>query len=348
MTSTLESASQETPQVRSRPLTAALILIGGLAALAFGLALSISVGAADIKLSTVWEAVFHFNGDLTQHQVIRELRMPRAIAGALVGAAFATAGAIMQGMTRNPLGDPSLLGINAGAGFALAICFAFLPGLPFGQVTLISFLGAAMGTVLVYGIGSAGRGGLTPVRLALAGAAISMLLVALSEAISIHFRIGQELVFWYAGGVAGIKWSQVAVMAPWIGAGLIGALLLSRSITLLSLGDEVASGLGLRTGLAKLCGSVLVLVLAGASVAAVGGISFVGLIVPHIARSLVGASYRWIIPCSAVLGGVLLVFADIGARMIHRGFETPVGALIAVIGVPFFLYLIRRMRRETV
>ncbi|WP_080838402.1 FecCD family ABC transporter permease [Cohnella massiliensis] len=347
MTSSIDPVPQEAPKVRSRPLTATIILIGGVAALAFALALSISVGAADIKLATVWEAVFRFNGDLTQHQIIRELRMPRAIVGAFVGAAFAVSGAIMQGMTRNPLGDPSLLGINAGAAFALAICFAFFPGMAFGQVTLFSFLGAALGTVLVFGISSAGRGGMSPVRLALAGSAITALLVALSEGISIHFKIGQELAFWYAGGVSGTKWSQVEVMVPWIGVGLIGAFILSRSITLLSLGDEVASGLGVRTAWVKFFGSVLVLVLAGASVATVGGISFVGLVIPHISRMLVGANYRWIIPCSAVLGALLMVFADIAARMVRPGFETPVGALIAVIGVPFFLYLIRRMRRET-
>ncbi|MBB6730500.1 FecCD family ABC transporter permease [Cohnella zeiphila] len=341
-----QSAENRLPPLRSRPLAATLIIVLGLAALVLCLGLSVSVGAASIKLTTVWEAVFRFNGDLTSHQIIRELRLPRALAGALVGAAFATAGAIMQGMTRNPLADPGLLGINAGAGLALALCFAFYPSLSFNGLIGFSFIGAALGAALVFGIGSASRGGLTPAKLALAGATVMALLNSLSEAISIHFRIGQQLAFWYAGGMAGIKWSQLAYMAPWIVVGLFGAIALSRSITLLSLGEETAAGLGVRTGLVKLLAVVVVLVLAGSSVAAVGSIGFVGLVIPHISRFLVGVNYKWIIPCSAVLGSLLIVLADIAARMINPPSETPVGALIALIGVPFFLYLVRRVRRE--
>lgn len=341
-----EAAPQSTPKLRSRPVTATIVLFAGLAVLLMGLALSISVGAADIQLSTVWEAVFRFNPDITQHQIIQELRLPRALAGAMVGACFAVAGAIMQGMTRNPLADSGLLGLNAGAGFVLALCFAFLPGLPFMQLILYSFLGAAVGAIMVYGVGSMSKNGLTPVRLALAGAAVTALLVAVSEGVAIYFNIGQDLAFWYAGGVAGTKWVQLKIMTPWVVAALIAALLLSRSITLLSLGDEVATGLGQRTGWVKLACAIVVLVLAGTAVSAVGAIGFVGLVIPHIARSLVGVDYRWIIPCSAVLGSLLMVIADIGARMINPPYETPIGTLIALIGVPFFLYLARKQRRE--
>lgn len=252
----------------------------------------------------------------------------------------------MQGMTRNPLADSGLLGLNAGAGFVLALCFAFLPGLPFMQLILYSFLGAAVGAIMVYGVGSMSKNGLTPVRLALAGAAVTALLVAVSEGVAIYFNIGQDLAFWYAGGVAGTKWVQLKIMTPWVVAALIAALLLSRSITLLSLGDEVATGLGQRTGWVKLACAIVVLVLAGTAVSAVGAIGFVGLVIPHIARSLVGVDYRWIIPCSAVLGSLLMVIADIGARMINPPYETPIGTLIALIGVPFFLYLARKQRRE--
>ncbi|MCP3776650.1 iron ABC transporter permease [Paenibacillus sp. MZ04-78.2] len=341
-----EAAPQSTPKLRSRPVTATIVLFAGLAVLLLGLAFSVSVGAADIRLSTVWEAVFQFNPDITQHQIIQELRLPRALAGALVGACFAVAGAIMQGMTRNPLADSGLLGLNAGAGFVLAICFAFFPGMPFMQLILYSFLGAAIGAVMVYGVGSMSKNGLTPVRLALAGSAVAALLIAFSEGIAIYFNIGQDLAFWYAGGVAGTKWFQLKIMTPWIIAALIAALLLSRSITLLSLGDEVATGLGQRTGWVKLACTVVVLVLAGTAVSAVGAVGFVGLVIPHIARSLVGVDYRWIIPCSAVLGSLLMVIADIGARMINPPYETPIGTLIALIGVPFFLYLARKQRRE--
>jgi len=338
--------ASSTVTFRSRPWAATLILAGGLTALLFGIALSVSFGAADIKFSVVWEAIFRFNPDLTQHQIIQELRLPRVLAGARVGACFAVAGAIMQGMTRNPLADSGLLGLNAGSGFMLAVCFAFFPGLSFNYLILYSFLGAGIGAGLVYGIGSIAKGGLTPVRLVLAGAALSALLSALSEGIALYFRIGQDLAFWYAGGVAGVKWFQLKIMAPWVAAAIIGAIMLSRSITMLSLGEDMAKGLGQRTNLVKLAGTIIVLVLAGTAVSVVGVVGFVGLIIPHLTRYLVGVDYRWIIPCSAVLGSLLVVFADLGARMVNPPYETPIGAIIALLGVPFFLYLSRKERRE--
>ncbi|WP_150270905.1 FecCD family ABC transporter permease [Paenibacillus tepidiphilus] len=336
----------EAPKLRSRPWAATLILIGGLLALALGVAVSVSFGAADIKLSVVWTSIFHFNPDLTDHQVIREVRLPRVLGGVMIGAAFAVAGAIMQGMTRNPLADSGLMGINSGAGFALALCFAFLPNLPFMYLVLYSFIGAGAGAGIVYGIGSMARGGLTPARLVLAGAAFSALLTALSEGIALYFRIGQDLAFWYAGGLAGTSWLQLQVMSPWIVAAILAAVALSRSVTMLSLGEEVAKGLGQRTTLVKIAGTVIVLVLAGSSVSVVGAVGFIGLMVPHLTRYLVGVDYRWIIPCSAVLGSLLVVFADLAARMVNPPSETPVGAIISLVGVPFFLYLARKERRE--
>lgn len=338
--------SSEPAKLRTRPLAATFILIGGVVALVLGMAVSVSFGAADIAFGTVWEAIFRFNPDVTQHQIIQELRLPRVLGGAMVGASFAVAGALMQGMTRNPMADSGLLGLNAGAGFVLALCFAFLPGLPFMYLILYSFLGAAVGAGLVFGISSLAKGGLTPVRLVLAGAAVTALLAALSEGIALYFRIGQDLAFWYAGGVAGTKWFQLKVMFPWVGGAIVAAIMLSRSITLLSLGEEIAAGLGQRTGLVKLAGTIIVLILAGSAVSVVGAVGFVGLIIPHLTRYLVGVDYRWIIPCSAVLGSLLVIFADLAARMVNPPAETPVGALIALIGVPFFLYLARKERRE--
>ncbi|ERM15854.1 FecCD family ABC transporter permease [Brevibacillus laterosporus] len=332
--------------VRSRPWAVTLIIIGGLSLLVLAIILSVSFGAADIHFFVVWESIFAFNPEMTQHQIIQELRLPRVLGGAMVGACFAVAGAIMQGMTRNPLADSGLLGINAGAGFALALCFAFFPGLPFMYLIMWSFLGAGLGAGMVYGIGLLAKGGLTPVRLVLAGAALSALLSALSEGIALYFRIGQDLAFWYAGGVAGTKWVQLQIMFPWIAVSIIGAIALSRSITMLSLGEDVARGLGQKTLLVKLMGTLLVLILAGAAVSIVGAVGFVGLIIPHVTRYIVGVDYRYIIPCSAILGSLLVVFADLAARMINPPFETPLGALIALIGVPFFLYLARKERRE--
>ncbi|HBU85553.1 MULTISPECIES: FecCD family ABC transporter permease [Paenibacillus] len=340
-----QPAESPTAKIHTRPWAATLILTGGILLLALGMALSISFGAADIKLGVVWQAIFNFNPDLTPHQIIWEIRLPRILGGAMVGACFAVAGAIMQGMTRNPLADSGLLGLNAGAGFALAICFAFFPGMPYMYIILYSFVGAGLGVLLVYGFGAASKSGLTPLRLVLAGAAVSAMLSALSEGIALYFKIGQDLAFWTAGGVAGTKWSQLEVMFPWVLAALIAGIIISRSITLLSLGEDIAVGLGQRTGLIKLVGLVVVLILAGTAVSVVGAVGFVGLIIPHLTRKLVGVDYRWIIPCSAVMGSLLLVFADLAARMINPPYETPIGALVALIGVPFFLYLARKERR---
>lgn len=347
MSSTPDSTErQPEPKIRSRPIPALAIIVIGLAALALGMMLSVSFGAKDIDFKTVWTAVFRFDPDLTEHQVIQALRLPRVLAGAMIGASLAVAGAIMQGMTRNPLADSGLLGLNAGAGFALALVFAFFPETPFLFLIVYSFLGAALGAILVFGIGSASAGGMSPMRLTLAGAAVSALLLAFSQGIALHFRVGQSLTFWYAGGVAGTRWDQIGLMFWFVAAGLVGAMLLSRGITLLSFGDEVAAGLGLRTLPIKIASLIVVVLLAGVSVSVAGAIGFMGLLIPHITRALVGVDYRWIIPCSAVLGALLMVAADFGARTINMNFETPVGALIALLGVPFFLYLVRKTRRD--
>ncbi|WP_371018090.1 FecCD family ABC transporter permease [Pseudalkalibacillus sp. JSM 102089] len=332
--------------VQSRPVTAMLILVAGSAALILSLGLSIALGAADIKLMTVWQAIFQFDPTSTEHSIIREFRMPRSVADILIGASFAVAGAIMQGVTRNPLADSGLLGLNAGATLMIALSFAFFPGLSYNNLMLFSFIGAGIGAGLVFGIGSLSRNGLSPVRLVLAGAAVSALFTAVSEGVAIHFQLSQDLAFWFAGGTAGLKWPQIQILLPWIIVALIVALFLSKSISLLSLGEDVAVGLGQRTKLIKALAAVVVLVLAGAAVSAVGPIGFVGLVIPHIARFLVGVDYRWIVPCSAVLGGLLMIVADMGARMVNAPYETPIGAIFALIGVPFFLFVARREGRE--
>lgn len=341
----LHLRTNEAP-IRTRPLMATFIIFIGIFAILFGIAASIVTGVANISFSTVWNSVFAYDSNNEHHVIIQSLRMPRALAGALVGAAFAVSGAIMQGMTRNPIADTGLLGINAGAGFVLVLVFAFIPSMPFEYIILFSFIGAGLGAGLVYGIAYFARGGLTPLRLVLAGAVVGSLVTGVSQALSLLFQINYDLAFWSAGGISTAEWFQVSVMMPWIIVGLIAAMILSRSITILSLGEEVAAGLGQRTKLIKGIGAVIVMILTGASVSTVGGVGFIGLIVPHIVRFLVGVDYRWIIPCSAVLGGVLVICADIGAKIIAMPYETPLGSIIAVLGVPFFLYLARKERRE--
>lgn len=330
---------------KGRARVAWLIIVGGTGLLFLLMAFSITKGAAPIPLKTVWEAFFNFDPENTRHLIIRDARLPRVAASALVGAAFAVAGAIMQGTTRNPMADSGLLGLNAGAGFALSVCFAFFPTMEYHKVILFSFLGAALGTGMVSGVASLRRGGVSPMRLVLAGAAVSSLLAALSQGIALYFGVAQNIMFWTVGGVAGSDWTQVRILAPWVGGALLGAVALSRSVSLLSLGEDVAKGLGMNNAVINVLCSLVVLVLAGSAVSVVGAVGFVGLMVPHLARFLVGVDYRWIIPSSAVLGAILVVLADLGTRTLNPPFETPIGALIALVGVPFFLFLARRQRR---
>lgn len=344
-TMTAQGASGSEIQWTARSFRAAVLLCAGIAVLLIGAALSVSIGAADIHLRTVWDALFHFQPQNTFHQIIRDLRLPRTAAAALVGAFLAVSGAIMQGLTRNPLAEPSIMGVTSGSGFAIALAFAFFPGLSAAGLVLWSFAGAGIGALIVFGIGLFSKGGLTPVKLALAGTAVGYFLTGLSSAIAIRFDVAQDVKFWYAGGVASVKWEGVQLL---LAAGVIGlllAFLIARSVTVLSLGEELAKGLGQYTSLVKVIGMFVVVLLTGASVSVAGAISFIGLVIPHITRFLVGVDYRWIIPCSAVFGAVLLVFSDIAARLVNAPFETPVGALTALIGVPFFFYLARRERR---
>ncbi|EJR64984.1 hypothetical protein IIO_01624 [Bacillus cereus VD115] len=308
--------------------------------------LAIAFGAKDIHLQTVWAAVFDYNPKLTQHQIIYELRLPRVIGAAVVGAAFAVAGAVMQGVTRNPLADAGVLGINAGAMFVVALSFAFFPHLPYSYLMIVSFIGAVLSTVLIFIIGSATSGGLTPMRLTIAGAVMAALLHSLSSGIAIYYDLSQDLAFWYAGGVAGVKWEHLKFLVPIILITIVFATVLGRSISLISMGDDVATNLGVKTNRTRIIGMIIVVILAGVSVSAVGSIGFVGLVIPHIARKLVGVNYRLIIPMSALLGATLLVLADLGARTVNPPKELAIGIMVALVGVPFFLYIARKVGRE--
>ena len=332
--------------IQSNHLLGTAILLVGSLLLLFSIIASIHFGAADLNFRTIWEALFSFDEENSSHIIIRELRLPRAIAAVFVGAALATSGAIMQGMTRNPLASPSIMGVTAGSSFLIAIAIAFFPAISYTGLIVFSFIGAGIGAGLVFGITSLSRGGITPVKLALAGSAITSLLSSLSTAIGIKYNVSKDISYWYAGGVSGVQMQHVMYVIPIIIGGLLLAVLLSRSISVLSLGEEISKGLGQNTRIVRLLGTLVVLLLTGAAVSIAGMIGFVGLVIPHITRFLIGVDYRWIIPCSAILGGILLLAADIVGRMINAPFETPVGAVTALIGVPFFLYLARKEGRE--
>ncbi|ALA40761.1 ferrichrome ABC transporter permease [Paenibacillus peoriae] len=334
------------PVLRAGRVRQALLFTASAVLLALAIFAAISLGAKDLTVSTVWSAVFHYDRSLMTHQIIHELRLPRVLGAAVIGAALAVAGSLIQGITRNPLGDTGVLGINAGAMFVVAVSFAFFPNLPYGTLIVLSFLGALMSTLLVFFLGASAPGGLTPMRLTVSGAVTAALLGSMTSGIAIYFDLSQDLAFWYAGGVAGIKWSQLEILAPILLIVIVWSMGLARSISLISMGDEVALNLGLNLRRIRLLGLLTVVVLAGLSVSAAGAIGFVGLVIPHIARKLIGVDYRQIVPLSALLGAVLLVLADLGARMANPPEELAIGIMVSFIGVPFFLFLARKERRD--
>lgn len=264
------------------------------------------------------------------------------MAAIFVGAALSVSGAIMQGITRNPLADPGLLGLTAGANAALAITIAFIPSANYFGITIACFIGAAFGTMMVFGISSLKKGGFSPLRIILAGSAVSAFLYAIAEGVGIYFKISKNVSMWTAGGLIGTSWSQLGIIVPFIVIGILVSLFLSRQLTILSLHEEIAVGLGQKTTQIKAILFIIIILLAGASVALVGNMVFIGLMVPHIARAIVGTDYRFIIPMSAILGATFLLFADTLGRTIHAPFETPVAAIVAIIGLPFFLLIVRK------
>lgn len=346
---TATTASQPTSAlriVRSRPiLLLGLLVCVGLLLLA--MLSSIAFGAADIDAQSVWNAIFHFDPTSTSHLIIRTLRVPRAAVAALVGAALAVAGAVMQGLTRNPLADPGILGIETGAALGVVSAVFFLRITSLSLYALFAFAGAALTAVAVYSLGSLGRGGPTPLKITVAGAAITALLSSLTTGMLIfNQRTLEDVRFWLAGSVAGRDLSLLAQAAPYLIGGLVLAMALGRQITTLSLGDDIAKGLGQRTGWIKGLSAIATVLLAGSAVAVAGPIGFVGLVIPHVVRFLVGVDYRWILPYAALIGAIFLVISDVAARLVLRPIELPVGVMTALIGGPFFLYLVRwRVKR---
>jgi len=338
--------NQANPPSRFTVLQGGLIFAAAGSVLLISMFLAVLHGAKDLTVHTVMEAIIAYDPEITAHQIIHELRLPRVIGAALIGAAFAVAGALMQGITRNPLADSGILGINAGATFVVALSFAFFPNLPYYSLILLSFTGAVMSTLLIFALGSSTPGGLTPVRLTISGAVVAALLSSLSSGIAIYYELSQDLAFWYAGGVAGIKWLHLRFLLPILLLAIIWAACLGRSVSLLSLGEDVAANLGMNTKRIQITGMAVAVILAGVSVSAVGAVGFIGLVIPHIARKLVGVDYRFIIPLSALLGAILLVLADLGARTVNPPKELAIGVMVALVGVPFFLYLARKERRN--
>ncbi|TKI96269.1 iron ABC transporter permease [Bacillus wiedmannii] len=299
------------------------------------------LGAADTSIKDVWLALTSSaKGD--KISIIREIRLPREVAAIFVGAGLAVSGAIMQGLTRNPLADPGLLGLSGGANAALALTLAFNPSISYLYLTFACFIGAAIGAIMVFGIGMVKKGGLSPLRIVLAGAAVSAFLLAISEGVSIYFKISQDVSLWTAGGVIGTTWSQLKIIIPVISISIFIAILLAKKLTVLSFSEEVAIGLGQKIIVIKTILFIIIILLAGASVALVGNMAFIGLMVPHMVRPIVGPDYRFVIPMSAIAGASFMLLADTIGRTINAPYETPVAAIVAIVGLPFFLFVVRK------
>ncbi|HEX7039795.1 MAG TPA: iron ABC transporter permease [Trueperaceae bacterium] len=306
------------------------------------LAVSLGVGSLRIPIADVVTGLIAPSGELND-LILQTVRLPRTLAGLLVGASLAVAGAIMQALTRNPLASPGILGVNAGAALAVVAAVLVLGDPPLATYALFALAGAGLAGALVYGLASAaGAGGSSPLRLALAGAVLAAFLGALTTALLLLDQNTLDQVrFWTAGSLAGRDWELLGLTAPYMLLGLALSLPLARQLTTLSLGEDVARGLGQGSAGVKLAAAASVVLLAGGAVALAGPVGFVGLVAPHLARFLVGVDYRWVLPYSALLGAALVTVGDIGARLAVRPQEIPVGVLMAVIGAPFFVYLAR-------
>lgn len=290
----------------------------------------------------VIDSFTNFNGS-NEHIIIQDTRIPRALIAAAVGSSLAVAGTIMQGLTSNPLASPSIFGINAGASFFVVLGVSLLGITSLDLFTWLAFLGAAIAAVIVYLLGSLGSDGLTPIKLTLAGAAIAALFSSLTQGLlTLNEQALDTVLFWLAGSVQGRSIENLTTVLPYLIVGWICSLLIGSKMNVLTMGDDVAKGLGQRTLLVKIFGAIIIVLLAGGAVAVAGPIGFIGIIIPHITRWLVGIDYRWVIPYSAILGAMLLLLADIGARYIIMPAEVPVGVMTAFIGAPFFIIIARR------
>jgi iron complex transport system permease protein len=317
-------------------------LLAAVVILALLTAGSLAVGARGLSLATVWQALTHFNPANGDHAVVHA-RIPRTALGLLAGGALGLAGAAMQGVARNPLADPGIMGVNAGAALAVVTGIYLCGVTSLSGYIWFAFFGAAAAAVVVYLIASMGRDGATPVKLALAGAALSAGLYSLMNIILVSSQDTLDRFrFWQVGGIAGRDWAVVLSGLPFLAVGALIVLATGRILNSLALGDDIARGLGQRVGLTRGVTALGIVLLCGSATALAGPIGFVGLVIPHAVRSLTGPDYRWILPFSLVSAPALLLGADMIGRVVLLPGEVPAGIMTALVGAPVFVWLIRR------
>lgn len=339
------SVSDPAPPARnSRRVSPAALLAAGVFVLVLACFASVALGARPLSLDTVWQALTSPDAANGDHAVVLS-RLPRTVMALLVGAALGLAGTALQGMTRNPLADPGIMGLNAGAAFAVVTAIYVFGVTSFTGYVWFALAGTALAALVVYSVAALGREGATPVKLALAGAALTAGLTSLLSAILVTSRQTLDTFrFWQVGTVSGRGWDVLVPLAPFLAAGAVILLASGRALNGLSLGDDVARGLGQRVNASRGIMAVGVVLLCGAATAAAGPIAFLGLVIPHLVRGLVGPDYRWILVLSAVLAPVLLLVSDVVGRLVLPPGEIPVGIMTAVIGAPVFIAIIRRRK----
>jgi iron complex transport system permease protein len=320
-----------------------LWLLLAAAALVVVAALSVAIGTRDVGLNDIVSALSGRVGTIGEAAVA--MRIPRTLLALLAGAALGLSGAIMQGVTRNPLADPGILGVNMGASLAVVIGIAWFDMASAYAYIFTAILGAGAAAVFVYAIGSMGRGGATPLKLALAGAATSIAFSSLVIAVVLpRADIAGGIRAWQIGGVGGATFERIGPVLPFLAAGFVLALLSARKLNALALGDELAAGLGENVAVARALAAFAAILLCGATTAVCGPIGFLGLVVPHLCRLLTGSDHRWLLPFSALAGAGLLVVADIAGRILARPAELDVGIVTALVGAPVFIWIVRRQR----
>ncbi len=310
----------------------------GLVILVLGFIASVKLGAVDISIGEII-ALFRGDKNIANYHIIWNIRLPRIIAGALVGMNLAIAGAILQCIMKNPLADPGIIGVTSGAGLAAVVVMILFPEHS-SLVPIVAFAGAILSSLVVYGI--SWKGGVNPLRLILAGVAVASFLGAFMTVLMVfHSDKVQGTINWMAGGFQGRSWEHVKMILPYTIIGTAVALGSFKYLNILMLGDDVAKGLGLRVESVRLCYIALAAFLAASAVSVAGLLGFVGLIIPHVVRLLVGSDHKFLLPFSALLGAAIIIIADTGARTIFNPVEIPVGVIMAFLGAPFFLYLLR-------
>lgn len=319
-------------------------IVVAVALLALLLLVSVAVGAKSIPLGDVVRVLLHDDGS-EQAAIVRDLRIPRTLVALAVGCSLGLAGALMQAITRNPLADPGLLGVDAGAAAAIVVAIALLGVSGTGGYVWFAFVGAALASLVVYALGSRGRGGATPVRLALAGTAVLAALTAFVEGVTLMDPLAfDDFRFWRVGSVSGRGMDALLPVLPFLLAGTLIALALARPLNALALGDDAGRALGAHVGRTRALTAVAIVLLCGGATAVAGPIIFVGLTIPHVARAICGPDLRWALPYSLLLGAILLLASDVVGRLVVRPGELQVGIVTALVGAPVFIALVRRRR----